>query len=287
MTTDDTDERWPRRHCRLVGRRPGPGHPVADEPVDPETVPPDPAQALVNTGWRNQQLNRFDRISELAALALSAMTSRRPPRLPWVTINTTTGPDGRPVLVGELQGYGPITSEYAQHLLRTGAATEPPRPSGREPTSSKPTPTTHPAGSPTRSRPATAPAGSPAADNPPTESTSTTSSRSHTDSPCAPTSAGSADATTASRAPPGGTWRSATTAPTSGPPRSPDAATPPTHAAPPANGAAPPATSSGYAGTDSAVPHRCGSPPDKPTQPSSTLGRRCRRHGAPTQRFPG
>ena len=36
--------------------------------------------------------------------------------------------------VGELQGYGPITAEYATHLLATGAARAPDQPSGREPT---------------------------------------------------------------------------------------------------------------------------------------------------------
>jgi hypothetical protein len=38
------------------------------------------------------------------------------------------------VLVGELQGFGPVTAEYAQHLLHNGAAVPPPRRSGREPT---------------------------------------------------------------------------------------------------------------------------------------------------------
>jgi hypothetical protein len=38
------------------------------------------------------------------------------------------------VEVGELQGYGPVTADYARHLLSTGAARAPDPPSGREPT---------------------------------------------------------------------------------------------------------------------------------------------------------
>ena len=75
-----------------------------------------------------------DRISELAALALSAMISRRPPALPWVAIHATTGPDGSLVLVGELAGYGPITSEAAFDLILTGAARVRDHPTGRDPT---------------------------------------------------------------------------------------------------------------------------------------------------------
>ena len=99
------------------------------EPDDlDDRLPPDPTES------EPLGPTRSERISELAALALSAMTTRRPPRLPWVTINQATGADGEPVLVGELQGYGPITNEYAQHLLATGAARTPDLPTGREPT---------------------------------------------------------------------------------------------------------------------------------------------------------
>ena len=98
------------------------GEPALVEPADLE--PPGPT--------------RSERISELAALALAAMTSRRPPRLPWVAINQTTGPDGTTVPVGELAGYGPVTSHYAQHLLAAGAAVvPPPTPSGRVPTAAQ------------------------------------------------------------------------------------------------------------------------------------------------------
>ena len=111
-----------------------PDDPGPVEPTDPDMIPPDYGRGVVNQVWRDHQLGRLDTISELAALALSAMTTRRPPKLPWVTINTTTGLDGTIVQVGELQGYGPVTADYANHLLHTGAAIAPPAPSGREPT---------------------------------------------------------------------------------------------------------------------------------------------------------
>lgn len=38
------------------------------------------------------------------------------------------------MVVGELQGYGPISAEYARHLLRSGVARPPDQRSGREPT---------------------------------------------------------------------------------------------------------------------------------------------------------
>jgi len=105
-----------------------------DEPPDPEAAPPDPSQSLVNPGWRDRQLSRLERVSALAALALSAMTTRRPPARPWVAINQTTNQNGTVCFVGELQGYGPITATYAESLLTTGAAVAPPERSGREPT---------------------------------------------------------------------------------------------------------------------------------------------------------
>jgi len=109
------------------------GEPVLVEPADlDQRFPPEPVD-LEPPGP-----TRSERISELAALALAAMTSRRPPRLPWVAINQTTGPDGSTVPVGELAGYGPITSHYAQHLLAAGAAVvPPPTPSGRVPTAAQ------------------------------------------------------------------------------------------------------------------------------------------------------
>ena len=99
------------------------------EPADlDDRFPPDPVQA------EPLGPTRTERISELAALALAAMTSRRPPQLPWVAINESTDPDGTTVYVGELQGYGPITADYAEDLLATGAARPPDQPSGRTPT---------------------------------------------------------------------------------------------------------------------------------------------------------
>ena len=84
------------------------------------------------------------------------MTSRRPPVLPWVAITQTTRTDGTTVTTAELQGYGPITADYAQHLLTTGAARAPDAPTGREP---DPGATTHPrptrAGSTAKSEPGT------------------------------------------------------------------------------------------------------------------------------------
>ena len=136
----------------------------------------------------------------------------------------TTGPDGETVHVGELQGYGPITTECAaapaRHRRRQSTG-----PTIRTETHSSPdaAPMTHPGGSTAKSAPETAPAGSPAADNPPTGSTSTTSSRSHAASPCGSTWAGCAGATTTSRAPAGGTSPNTTTGSTNGPRRSPAA----------------------------------------------------------------
>ena len=94
-----------------------------DERFPPEPADPEPASPT-----------RSERISELAALTLSAMTTRRPPRLPWVAINQTTTADGNVCFVGELQGHGPITAESAAHLLTTGAARAPDQPSDRTPT---------------------------------------------------------------------------------------------------------------------------------------------------------
>lgn len=100
-----------------------------DEPDDlDERFPPEPHdQARVT-------LTRAERIAELAARACSDVTQRRPARTPIVTIHHVKRPDGREVAVGELQGYGAITAECAQHLLDTDAAKRPDPPSGREPT---------------------------------------------------------------------------------------------------------------------------------------------------------
>ena len=91
---------------------------------------------------RDGELTRFDRardarrtrISELAVLSLSAMTCRHPQQLRWVAINTVIRPGGATVRIGELEGYGPITSHAADHLVAAGAAQPPSPPSGREPT---------------------------------------------------------------------------------------------------------------------------------------------------------
>lgn len=98
---------------------------------------PDAAEAA----WRDAALNGFDRagearvarISELAVLASSAMTCRRPQRPRWVTINQVRC-DGTAVAVGELDGYGPLTHQAAPHLLYSGACRPPDPPSGRTPT---------------------------------------------------------------------------------------------------------------------------------------------------------
>ena len=117
---------------------PGPVEPTHDEWDAPNPGEPD----LTEQAGRAADLNSFDRaaddrtarISELAALDLSAMTQRRATRLPWVAINHLITETGARVEVGELQGYGPITANYAQHLLETGAARAPDAPSGRTPT---------------------------------------------------------------------------------------------------------------------------------------------------------
>lgn len=81
---------------------------------------------------RDEALNGFDvaramraaRISDRASRALSAMTPRRSRRLRWVTVNPVYV-DGTTVAVGELDGYGPITHQAAEHLLAGGACRAP------------------------------------------------------------------------------------------------------------------------------------------------------------------
>ncbi|MDQ3114684.1 MAG: 13E12 repeat family protein, partial [Actinomycetota bacterium] len=62
------------------------GEPVLVEPVLGEPVLGEPA-LVEPADLEPPGPTRSERISELAALALAAMTSRRPPRLPWVAIN--------------------------------------------------------------------------------------------------------------------------------------------------------------------------------------------------------
>lgn len=51
-----------------------------------------------------------------------------------MSIHPVNRPDGQAVEVGELEGYGPVTSEYARWLDERGATRPPPAPSGRAPT---------------------------------------------------------------------------------------------------------------------------------------------------------
>jgi len=129
------------------------GHPMPDEPTDlderftagaDDTDHRNRGRAFPPGCSRPDEPDDLDdrfppsrELTDLVARAMATLGTRRPARLPWVAINKTTNPDGETVLVGELQDYGPITAESAEHLLDTGTARPPPQQTSREPTAAQ------------------------------------------------------------------------------------------------------------------------------------------------------
>ncbi|MDQ3450752.1 MAG: HNH endonuclease [Actinomycetota bacterium] len=110
--------------------------PLPDDPDDlDDRFRPEPDDTDVQPRTEPDEPFRSGRaLSELVARCLAAVLARQPPSPPWVSIHPVNRPDGQAVEVGELEGYGPVTSEYARWLDERGATRPPPAPSGRAPT---------------------------------------------------------------------------------------------------------------------------------------------------------